>query len=170
MWVRSIGLLFCSVLLASSVASAADGNKVLFSPWSAAPTCTSGRACIYMSASDGQLYVIDGNAVTTKLHGAKSFRTSANCAGLSGPVNGDVWPEWVGAGWMAAQAGYPHMTVPMGDVHGIPVGVSFIGSAGDDAAIIAYGYAYEQASQLRPDPHYLASAEERLEISTAMTK
>ena len=62
------------------------------------------------------------------------------------------------------------MTVPMGDVHGIPVGVSFIGSAGDDAAIIAYGYAYEQASQLRPDPHYLASAEERLEISTAMTK
>ena len=90
MWVRSIGLLFCSVLLASSVASAADGNKVLFSPWSSAPTCTSGRACIYMSASDGQLYVIDGNAVTTKLHGAKSFRTSANCAGLSGPVNGDV--------------------------------------------------------------------------------
>ena len=90
MWVRSIGLLFCSVLLAASVASAADGNKVLFSPWSSAPTCTSGRACIYMSASDGQLYVIDGNAVTTKLHGAKSFRTSANCAGLSGPVNGDV--------------------------------------------------------------------------------
>ncbi len=90
MWVRSIGLLFCSVLLASSVASAADGNKVLFSPWSSAPTCTSGRACIYMSASDGQLYVIDGNAVTTKLHGAKSFRTSANCAGLSSPANGDV--------------------------------------------------------------------------------
>jgi len=89
MWARLIGLLFCSALLAS-VASAADGNKVLFSPWSSAPTCTTGRSCIYMLASDGQLYVIDGNAVTTKLHGAKSFRTSANCAGLSGPVNGDV--------------------------------------------------------------------------------
>jgi amidase len=86
------------------------------------------------------------------------------------PVNGDVWPEWAGAGWMAAQAGYPHLTVPMGDVHGIPIGVSFIGSAGDDAAIIAYGYAYEQASQLRPDPHYLESAESRPEIATAMTK
>ena len=86
------------------------------------------------------------------------------------PVNGDVWPEWAGAGWMAAQAGYPHLTVPMGNVHGIPVGVSFIGSAGDDAAIIAYGYAYEQATQLRPDPRYLKSAEERPEISTAMTK
>jgi amidase len=86
------------------------------------------------------------------------------------PVNGDVWPAWAGAGSIAAQAGYPHLTVPMGDVHGIPIGVSFIGSAGDDAAIIAYGYAYEQASQLRPDPNYLESAEDRLEISAAMTK
>lgn len=86
------------------------------------------------------------------------------------PVNGDVWPQWAGAGWMAAQAGYPHLTVPMGNVHGIPVGVSFIGSAGDDAAIIAYGYAYEQASMLRTDPHYLASAEDRPEISSAMVK
>jgi amidase len=86
------------------------------------------------------------------------------------PVNGDVWPAWAGAGSIAAQAGYPHLTVPMGDVHGIPIGVSFIGSAGDDAAIIAYGYAYEQASLLRPDPHYLESAEDRLEISAAMTK
>ena len=71
---------------------------------------------------------------------------------------------------MAAQAGYPHLTVPMGNVHGIPVGVSFIGSAGDDAAILAYGYAYEQASKLRPDPHYLNSAEDRPEISEAMLK
>ncbi|MAB10262.1 MAG: amidase [Hyphomonas sp.] len=86
------------------------------------------------------------------------------------PVNGDVWPQWAGAGWMAAQAGYPHLTVPMGNVHGIPVGVSFIGSAGDDAAILAYGYAYEQASKLRPDPHYLNSAEDRPEISEAMLK
>ncbi len=86
------------------------------------------------------------------------------------PVNGDVWPEWAGAGWMAAQAGYPHLTVPMGDVHGIPIGVSFIGSAGDDAAILAYGYAYEQATLLRPEPRYLKSAEDRPEIAEAMIK
>ena len=86
------------------------------------------------------------------------------------PVNGDVWPEWAGAGWMAAQAGYPHLTVPMGDVHGIPIGVSFIGSAGDDAAILAYGYAYEQATLLRPEPRYLKSAEDRPEIAKAMVK
>ena len=86
------------------------------------------------------------------------------------PVNGDVWPDWAGAGWLPADAGYPHLTVPMGDVHGIPVGVSFIGSAGDDAAILAYGYAYEQATQLRPDPHYLQTADDRPEIAAATLK
>lgn len=91
MWEHVIGRLVCSlVLLAALSAHAADGNREVFSPWTSAPTCPSGKACIYMLASDGQLYVIDGSAVTTKLHGAKSFRTSANCAALAGPVNGDV--------------------------------------------------------------------------------
>ena len=86
------------------------------------------------------------------------------------PVNGDVWPAWAGAGSIAAQAGYPHLTVPMGEVHGIPLGVSFMGPAGADAAILAYGYAYEQATRLRPDPHYLESAEARPEVAKAMNK
>lgn len=91
MLARLIGRLVCSlVLLATLSAHAADGNREVFSPWTSAPTCPSGKACIYMLASDNQLYVIDGSAVTTKLHGAKSFRTSANCAALSSPVNGDV--------------------------------------------------------------------------------
>ena len=90
MLVRFTGLLLFSLALLSSSAIAADGNKEIFSPWTSAPSCPSGRACIYHLASDGQLYVIDGSASTTKLHGAKSFRTSSNCAGLSSPTNGDV--------------------------------------------------------------------------------
>jgi len=86
------------------------------------------------------------------------------------PVNGDVWPDWAGAGWAAAIAGYPHLTVPMGNVHGIPIGVSFMGGARSDAAILAYGYAYEQASALRVSPAYLKSAEDRPEIAAAMLK
>ncbi|MEM8615681.1 MAG: amidase [Pseudomonadota bacterium] len=82
-------------------------------------------------------------------------------------INGDVWPSWAGAGWMAAIAGYPHITVPMGDVYGVPVGFSIMGAAGDDAAILSYAYAYEQASQMRVDPQYLASAEDRPEIIKA---
>ncbi|MEZ5955054.1 MAG: amidase [Hyphomonas sp.] len=86
------------------------------------------------------------------------------------PINGDVWPDWAGAGSFAAMAGYPHITVPMGEVHGIPVGVSFIGTAGQDASILSYGYAYEQASQMRVDPLYLQMAEERPEIAAAIVR
>lgn len=82
-------------------------------------------------------------------------------------INGDVWPDWAGAGWMAAIAGYPHITVPMGDVHGIPVGLSIMGAEGDDAAILSYGYGYEQASLKRVEPQYLNSAEDRPEIAAA---
>lgn len=83
------------------------------------------------------------------------------------PVNGDVWPEWAGAGFLAAVSGYPHLTVPMGNVHGIPIGLSFMGARDTDAAILAYGYAFEQATQLRPEPKYLATAEDRPEIAAA---
>ncbi|MEQ9505808.1 MAG: amidase [Hyphomonas sp.] len=86
------------------------------------------------------------------------------------PVNGDVWPDWAGAGWAAAIAGYPHLTVPMGDVHGIPIGLSFMGAKDSDIAIVAYGYAYEQATLKRVDPKYLESAEDRPEIKAAMQK
>ena len=50
-----------------------------------------------------------------------------------------------GASSPAAAAGYPHLTVPMGTVNGLPVGMSFIGSAWQDARVLALGYAYEQA-------------------------
>ncbi len=86
------------------------------------------------------------------------------------PTNGDVWPNWAGAGWMAAGAGYPHLSVPMGTVHGIPVGLSFISARDDDAAVLAFGYAYEQRSALRVAPAFLGSAMARPEIERAMRR
>ncbi|MEL7310000.1 MAG: amidase [Pseudomonadota bacterium] len=85
------------------------------------------------------------------------------------PINGDVWPAWAGAGWMAAVAGYPHATVPMGTVHGIPVGVSFMGTSGDDSRVLSLAFAYEQLSQRLPAPRFLSSAMDRAEIAEAMT-
>ncbi len=63
-----------------------------------------------------------------------------------------------GAGGPAAMAGYPHLTVPMGFVDGLPVGLSFIGPAWSDAAMLAYGYAFEQASHARRPPTMAPSA------------
>lgn len=84
------------------------------------------------------------------------------------PINGDVWPPFPGAGWIAAIAGYPHVTVPMGTVHGMPVGVSFIGAKDEDAKVLSFGYAYEQRTNLRAEPQYLNTAEERPEIAGPM--
>ncbi len=86
------------------------------------------------------------------------------------PVNGDVWPNWAGGGYLAAIAGYPHASVPMGTVHGLPVGVSFIGGENQDAAVLSAAYAYEQATSRRVEPQYLESAEARPEIANAMKR
>lgn len=74
-------------------------------------------------------------------------------------VYGDGFPSGTGAGWIAAIAGYPHITVPMGTVKNLPVGVSFMGQAGDDTSVMAIGYAYEQASQKRVIPQFIESIE-----------
>ncbi|RAS35404.1 amidase [Paraburkholderia bryophila] len=56
----------------------------------------------------------------------------------------------------AAVAGYPHLTVPAGQVRGLPVGLSFVGPAWSEARLLALGYAYEQATQWRRPPGYPA--------------
>lgn len=53
---------------------------------------------------------------------------------------------------LAAVAGYPHLTVPMGFDRGMPVGISFIGGKWDDAKILSLGYAYEQRTHERRPP------------------
>ena len=52
-----------------------------------------------------------------------------------------------------ATAGYPAITVPLGlRQNGMPAGVTFIGRQGEDAALLAYAYAFEQATSLRVNP------------------
>nr|WP_313472712.1 amidase [Brevundimonas sp.] len=53
---------------------------------------------------------------------------------------------------LAAMAGYPHLSVPMGFDRGMPVGLSFIGGKWDDARILSLGHAYEQATHERRPP------------------
>ena len=55
----------------------------------------------------------------------------------------------------AAVAGYPHITVPAGFVSGLPVGISFVGTAWSEPKLIAMAFAFEQATKHRRAPGYL---------------
>jgi len=57
----------------------------------------------------------------------------------------------------AAMAGYPHITVPMGTVHELPLGLSFFSTAYDEGGILKVAYAYEQATKKRVAPGFISS-------------
>lgn len=68
---------------------------------------------------------------------------------------------------LPAIAGYPHLTVPMGQVRGLPVGISFIGPAWSEQALLQLGWAFEQAAGARTAPTYIPSLEGTNEIERA---
>jgi amidase len=84
-------------------------------------------------------------------------------------VHGDQFPG-SGAGNLAAIAGYPHLTVPMGMVKGMPVGLSFIGPKWSEAMLLSLGYAYEQARAPIPPPTFIRSIEESPQLAPLLKR
>lgn len=70
-------------------------------------------------------------------------------------VNGDHYAGAVSS--MPAIAGYPHLTVPMGLVRGLPVGMSFIAGKWEDAKVLSLGYAFEQLTHALRPPTFVQS-------------
>ncbi len=68
---------------------------------------------------------------------------------------------------LPAVSGYPHLTLPMGAVSGLPVNLSFIGPAWTEARLLAFGYAFEQATHARINPLFLPNIGARPEFAKA---
>jgi amidase len=91
--------------------------------------------------------------------------TSIGPAGCTDLVNGDYDTGFYFCP-PAAMAGYPHITVPMGDVYGLPVGLSFVAGAYQEPVIIALAYAFEQASKKRMAPKFLSPFAQYIKAAT----
>jgi amidase len=92
----------------------------------------------------------------------KEHNLDAICGPANGPswcidmINGDYFTGY-GTYSPAAIAGYPSITVPMGRVFELPIGLSFIGKPFGEGELIEVAYAYEQSSKNRDTPKFLKS-------------
>ena len=103
-----------------------------------------------------------------RAEGIDAVMTKHRLDALIAPTQGPVWlidlvnGDGAGGGpsftQPAAVAGYPHITVPMGLVQGLPVGLSFVGRAWSEPTLLKLAYAYEQASKARRPPTFVITA------------
>ncbi len=73
-------------------------------------------------------------------------------------VNGDHYMG--GSSSPAACSGYPAITVPAGFVHGLPVGITFMGKAWSEPVLLKLAFAFENGVKMRKAPRFLPSLQE----------
>lgn len=127
-----------------------------------------GQSIFEMSEEKGDLETPEYNEALAKMltamreEGIDRAMDEHNLDAIIAPTGGPAWKTdhvngdtfQVGSSSPAAIAGYPNITVPMGFIDGLPVGVSFFGRAWSEPVLIDVAYAYEQGTKHRRVPQF----------------
>lgn len=113
----------------------------------------------YLSALETAKRLAQQEGIDTALQTHRVHALVAPTGGpvwLVDPVNGNA--PGGGCSTLPAVAGYPHITVPMGFVRGLPVGLSFFGSAWQEPLLLRVAHAFEQLAQMWQPPQFRRTA------------
>ena len=111
------------------------------------------------------LDALANNQLYSRAEGIDKVLKEHRLDALVAPSGGPAWlidfikGDASGGGFSApaAVAGYPHITVPAGNVFGLPCGISFVGTAWSEPTLIRLAYAFEQATRHRRTPTFAKS-------------
>jgi amidase len=110
----------------------------------------------YRKARDGARRLAGRDGLLAALAREKLDAIVAPSMSPAWPTDHVLGDHFVGAGYgMAAVAGTPSITVPVGQIRGLPVGLTFMGREYSEADLIAYAYALEQATKARFAPKFV---------------
>ena len=115
------------------------------------------------------LDVLENNRKYSRAKGIDAVMDEYKLDALAAPTG---WPAGVtdllygdrgggGSSTPAAVAGYPNLTVPMGFVHELPVGISFFGRAWSEETLLKLAFGFEQATKARKAPRFLPTLNPR---------
>jgi amidase len=117
--------------------------------------------------SRAYLAALRKNHLLTRSQGIDFVIRKHRLDAMIAPTGSPAWPTDLlngdhftgGYSSASAVAGYPHITVPAGYVHGLPVGISFFAGAWSEPQLIKYAYAFEQATRARKPPKLLKTVD-----------
>ena len=143
-----------------------DDNKDRVMPWYGQEDFLKSQACGPLTDKK----YIDARARCVRLSrrdGMDKVMAQHSLDVLVAPTGGPAWTTDLlngdhfggSSSTPCAVAGYPHVTVPMGWLHELPIGLSFMGLPWTEAKLLGYAFAYEQATKQRRAPKLLATLE-----------